>query len=121
MVSRRGKGCSARRMGGRCSRGGNHRNTALSGSRGQRLDARQLREQWLEARRRLEQLGRSHRQGEGRRNGDGGGFGASGLETGCEIKRKERKGVLYREGGGGGGGGGGNLKGFCQLMALNAN
>ena len=36
------------------------------------------------------------------------------------MKRKERKGVLYREGGGGGGGGGGQMKGFGQLMTLNA-
>ena len=41
------------------------------------------------------------------------GRGASKLETGCEMKRKERKGVLYREGGW-------QMKGFDQLMALNA-
>ena len=36
-----------------------------------------------------------------------GGGGLQVIETGCEMKRKERKKALYREGGGGGGGGGG--------------
>ena len=35
--------------------------------------------------------------------------------------RKERKGVLYKEGGGGGGGGGGGqMKGLGQLMVLSS-
>ena len=34
VVSPRGRGCHARRMGGRCSRGGTHNSTALSDSRG---------------------------------------------------------------------------------------
>ena len=40
VVSPWGRGCSARGMGGKCSRGGTHNSTALSGSRGSgwRLD-----------------------------------------------------------------------------------
>ena len=34
VVSPRGRGCSAKGMGGRCSKGGTHSSTALSGSRG---------------------------------------------------------------------------------------
>ena len=50
-----------------------------------------------------------------------GGGGLQKLEMGCEMKRKERKRALYREGGGGGGGGGGaQMKGHGQLMALSA-
>ena len=39
------------------------------------------------------------------------------METGCEMIRKERKG-LYIEGGGGGGGGGRQMKGFWPINGL---
>ena len=53
--------------------------------------------------------------------GGGGGGGLQKMETGCEMKRKERKGLYIGGGGGGGGGGrGGQRKIFGQLMALNA-
>ena len=40
------------------------------------------------------------------------------METGCEMKRKERKGLYIGRGGGGGGGGGGSKKekGFKCLL-----
>ena len=42
-----------------------------------------------------------------------GGWGLQKMETGCEMKRKERKGLYIGRGrGGGGGGGGGQMKGF---------
>ena len=47
-----------------------------------------------------------------------GGGGLQKLEMGCEMKMKERKRALHREGGGGGGGGG--MKGHGQLMTLSA-
>ena len=40
------------------------------------------------------------------REGGGGGGGFRNWKRGCEMIRKERKGVLYKEEGGGGGGGG---------------
>ena len=114
VVSHRGRGCNARGMGGRFSRGGTHSSTALKGSRGS--DWRRggsgtswwrhgsSGSSWVEAAGRgrgrtahpgpesASSASLKHaraREGEEMKRGE-----TSELETGCEMKRKERKGVF---------------------------
>ena len=107
VVSPRGKGCSVRGMGGRCNRGGTHSSIALSGSRGSHdggggssCAGAAGRGRGGTAHPGLESASSTSfhhaRAREERRNGEG---GFRNWKWECEMKRKERKGVLYREGG----------------------
>ena len=106
MVSPRGRGCSARGMGGRCSRGGTHNSTAMSGSRGSHGGGGSH-SYWRgleplakegEERRTRGQKARPPRvftmlELEEEKKWRG---GLQILETGCEMKRKEKKKGLYK-------------------------